>query len=114
VHSKRSSTERSEEYYASVVGKVKKKLQNGKRRQKGLQPGFSNGREGTGPELVPDRSGFDASMVFYVQMVTSLIEGRRVGRQEILAMLARAVRQHSMVRDRRIDYVLRYLKAHAP
>jgi hypothetical protein len=39
-------------------------------------------------------------------MLISLIEGRRVSEGEILSMLARAVRQHSMARRRRQDYVL--------
>jgi len=37
-----------------------------------------------------------------------------VSMDEILQMLARAVRQHSMARGRRIDYVLRYLTKDAP
>jgi len=47
-----------------------------------------------------------SGMVRYVQMVTSLIEGRRVSEAEIVHMLERAVRQHSMVRRRRRDYLL--------
>jgi len=38
--------------------------------------------------------------------VISLIEDRRVSEAEILRMLVRAVRQHSMARRRRRDYVL--------
>jgi hypothetical protein len=49
---------------------------------------------------------FDSGIVRYLQMVTSLIEGRRVRAAEILAMLVRAVRQHSMARRRRREYVL--------
>jgi hypothetical protein len=49
---------------------------------------------------------FDSGIVRYVQMVTSLIEGRRVSEAEILRMLVRAERQHSMARRRRRDYVL--------
>jgi len=46
--------------------------------------------------------------------VVSLIEGRRVSQEEIVEMLVRAVRQHSMYRRRKIEYVLRYWekKAH--
>jgi hypothetical protein len=53
-------------------------------------------------------------MVSYLRMVTSLIEGRRVSLTEILAMLERAVRQHSIGRRRRIDYILQYLNERAP
>lgn len=49
---------------------------------------------------------FDSGIVCYVHMVTSLIEGRRVSEAEIWRMLVRAVRQHSMARRRRRDYVL--------
>jgi hypothetical protein len=45
-------------------------------------------------------------MVRYVQMVTSLIERRWVSEAEILGMLVRGVRQHSMARRRHRDYVL--------
>ena len=51
---------------------------------------------------------FDADTVRYVGMVVSLIEGRRVSQEEIVEMLVRAVRQHSMYRRRKIEYVLRY------
>ena len=44
----------------------------------------------------------------YLLIVISLIEGRRVSEAEILAMLTRGVRQHSMARRRRRDYILSY------
>jgi hypothetical protein len=40
-------------------------------------------------------------------MVVSLIEGRRVSPEEIVEMLAR-VRQHSIFRRRRMEYLLSY------
>jgi hypothetical protein len=48
-------------------------------------------------------------MLSYIRVVISLIEGRYVHREEILEMFARRKRQHSLVRERRIDYVLRRL-----
>jgi len=56
----------------------------------------------------------DAVIVGYVRMVTSLIEERRVSEDEIVGMLVRAMRQHSIARRRRMDYVLAYLKKNAP
>ncbi|PYU18651.1 MAG: hypothetical protein DMG30_26975, partial [Acidobacteria bacterium] len=56
---------------------------------------------------------FDAGIVSYVGMVTSLIEGRRVSEEEILETLVRAMRQHSISRRRKIEYVLSYLKKNA-
>ena len=53
-------------------------------------------------------------MLCYLRIVISLIEGRRVRAEEILEMLARIVRQHSIVRRRKIDYVLAHLNKRAP
>jgi len=49
-----------------------------------------------------------------VAMVASLIEGRRVSAEEILQMLVRVMRQHSMARRRRMDYVVAQLHKHGP
>lgn len=109
AHRSRRSTERSVEYYRSPEGKWKKKLQNGKRRRQHAawaDAGMAvSSRQG-------ERDGmrFAAEIVDYLRMVTSLIEGRRVRAEEILEMLVRAVRQHSIARRRRIDYVLAYSK----
>ena len=107
---KRRSNQRSTEYYDTAEGKIKKKLQNGKRSQGEAKLPSGGRREEAGQDLVLDGCRFDSRMVRYVGMVTSLIEGRRVSMDEILRMLARAVRQRGMARGRRIDYVLRYLK----
>jgi len=64
------------------------------------------------PEL-PDGT-FKAELVEYVRLVTSLIEGRRVSRDEVLLMLKRTLRQHGLARERRIDYVLRTLREKPP
>jgi hypothetical protein len=58
--------------------------------------------------------GFDPRIVGYVALVASLIEGRRVSEAEILQMLVRAMRQHSMARRRRMDYVVAQLQKHGP
>jgi hypothetical protein len=47
-------------------------------------------------------------------MVTSLIEGRPVSEEEIVRTLLRAMRQHSMARRRRVDYVVAQLNQHGP
>jgi len=100
-HRKRHSNQRSVEYYRTEEGKLKKKIQNGKRRK-------------AEAKADPDEHRFDVGMVNYLRMITSMIEGRQVSVLEILAMLARAVRQHSIVRRRRIDYILQYLNERAP
>ena len=116
-HRKRCSTERSVAYYRTKEGKFKKKIQNDKRsraepapeREKRPEEEEKPAAAGT-----PAGSGLGAAMVSYVRLATSLIEGRRVGRDEILAMLARVVRQHSLARRKKIDYLLWYLNRHPP
>ena len=53
-------------------------------------------------------------MVEYVRMVVSLIEARWVSRTEILQMLERVLRQHTMVRCRKIDHAVSWLHEHPP
>jgi len=106
AHRKQRSTERSVAYYATSEGKVKKKMQNGKRAQGGV-------RADVNPPA-PEAPEFPAGMVGYVAMVASLIEGRPVSEEEIVGMLMRAMRQHSMARRRRVDYVVAQLNQHGP
>jgi hypothetical protein len=106
AHRQRRSTERSVAYYATAEGKAKKKMQNGKRAHGGVRTDAS--------PPVPEAPQFPAGMVGYVAMVASLIEGRRVGQAEIVQMLVRAMRQHSMARRRRMDYVVAQLQKHGP
>jgi hypothetical protein len=106
AHRQQRSTERSVAYYATAEGKAKKKMQNGKRAQ--------GGARGAANPPVPEAPEFPAGMVGYVAMVASLIEGRPVSEEEIIRMLVRAMRQHSMARRRRMDYVVAQLQKHGP
>lgn len=114
AHRKRSSLQRSGEYYGTREGRFKKKMQNGKRATSKAKLMSGNPPKEARQDLALEGYRFDAHMVGYVGMVTGLIEGRRVSMYEILEMLARAVRQRSMARGRRIDYVLRHLMKDAP
>ncbi len=71
-------------------------------------------KDAPSPPETPHRVSVDPSMLRYLCMVTSLIEGRRVSMEELLNMLERSMRQRSMYRTRRIDYVLDYLNKHPP
>jgi hypothetical protein len=53
-------------------------------------------------------------LVEYVRRVVSAIEERRVSREEILAMLAKEKRQHSMVRRPWMDQIIRALHERPP
>ncbi|MGH9389133.1 MAG: hypothetical protein ACRD1Z_05905, partial [Vicinamibacteria bacterium] len=113
AHRRKHSTERSRAYNRSPAGKLKKKLRNRKRKvQLNPAPDEQPGQETARAEL--QGSEFDPGVVQYVRVVVSLIEGRRVSRDEILEMLRRAMRQRSFARERRIDYVVRTLKEKPP
>lgn len=111
AHRKQRSTERSVEYYGTEEGKLKKKIQNGNRSQGEVRTDHQVRR---GRQLKQDGRQFDGDTVRYVRMVTTQIERRRVSEEEIVEMLVRAMRQHSIARRRRMDYVLAYLKKNAP
>jgi hypothetical protein len=50
----------------------------------------------------------------YLAMLVSVIEGVPIRRQDLLALLLRTMRQRSMGRIARREYVLRYLYEHPP
>jgi hypothetical protein len=77
AYSKRGSTQRSVAYYRTQQGRFKKSMHNGNRKRKG------NSR------AEPPTAPYDEAMIEHVRMATSLFEGRKVSRQEVLAMLER-------------------------
>ena len=92
AHRRKSSTDRSTEYYRSDEGKEKKKeLNKGRGQQNRLAQSRldENDNDDTG-------SKFDGATVGHIQLVTSLIEGRLVGLAEISVMLDKILRQHSI------------------
>lgn len=50
----------------------------------------------------------------YVRTVVNLLEGMRLGLRELVGLLLAVLRQHSIARRRRADYVLKYLHEHPP
>lgn len=61
-----------------------------------------------------ERALRNASLLAYVRMLASLLERRTISGGELLAMLRTRMRQHSMGRLPRREYVLRYLNEHPP
>ncbi len=53
-------------------------------------------------------------MLSYLQMVASVIEGRTIGRNELVQALLTTMRQRSLSTRPRIEYVLDYLNGHPP
>lgn len=77
-------------------------------------PGPKEGPEEESTPPAPSGRRFPDGIVEYLRVVTSLIEGWRVSRDEILQMLERTLRQRSFGRERRVDYVVRFLKEQNP
>lgn len=108
AHRKRQSSRRSTAYYQDEPGKEKKRQQNAKRRQPSTPAAAATPPPAEAPLPCP------APMVEYVRRVTSLIERRAVGWAEVVEMLRRVLRQHSMVRTRRRDKIVAWLNEHPP
>lgn len=101
AHRKAQSTKRSVAYYQGEYGRIKKRIQNQKR-----------GRpEPNALEPPPAPS----AMIEHLRMVVSLIEERAVSGAEIVELAACAVmRQQSIGRRGRFDYLVRHLHENPP
>jgi hypothetical protein len=113
AHRRREWRRTSREYYQSKEGKRKKSGHNQRRKTRiAASPVV--------PEPLAPPAALDSSakvaplLVEYVRRVVSAIEERRVSREEILAMLAKEKRQHSIVRQRRMDQIIRALHERPP
>ena len=113
AHRKQASAQRSAAYYGDADGKKRKSLSNQRRPSKG-----SAARPPNGPPRVPAPkprpAKRDPAMIEHVRMVSSLIEGRRVSRRQVLAMLERVLRQLTMSRGRKIDQTVAWLNEQPP
>jgi hypothetical protein len=89
-------------YYQDPPGKLKKAIQNAKRRKP------------VAPAPPSDPLPCSEPILKHVRTVVSLIEKRRVTRSEMVEMLFRVLRQHSMVRQRRVDQAVDWLNANPP
>ena len=120
AHRKRQSSRRSTDYYRDEAGKEKKRALNAKRRKTPARLATPSppapGPSPPSPPLPADGlpSSWPRTMLAYLQMVTGLIEGRPVSLAEVVAMLRRVLRQHRMVRTRRMDQTLAWLHEHPP
>lgn len=103
AHRKQQSTERSVAYYQQPEGKVKKQALNARRRKSPRPPELSS-------PVPPEVRAF----LQYLCVMLGLIEGRPVQPWEVMAMLERTMRQHRMVRTRRIDQGVAWLHEQPP
>jgi hypothetical protein len=108
AHRRRESHQRSGAYYRDEPGKLKKTLLNARRRK----PPTSATEAAAPPPVEPLR--WPHPILSYVRLLVRLIEARPVSVDEVLEMLTRAVRQHTMVRTPWIDQVVTWLHEGAP
>ena len=111
---KQASAQRSAAYYREPRGKRKKSEFNQRRprqycppTQPAPAPPRARGRQRRRPKWNP-------GMVEYVRMVASLIEGGRISRSQVLRMLARKMRQHTLAHRRPIDQTVAWLNRGPP
>ena len=109
AHRQQQSTRRSVAYYRDPQGRKKKSALN-QRRARTAAPGPA--ADASVPP--PGSAQWNEAMVEHVRMVSSWIEGRWVSRKEILTMLAKVLRQHTICRRRKIDQAVVWLKEHPP
>ena len=105
AHRQQQSKRRSVAYYQTKEGQKKKQQLNQRRRASGL---------GQAPVEEVSAAAWPEPLVEHVRVVVSLIEGRRVSRQEILEMLAKVLRQQGMGRRRKIDHAVAWLHENPP
>jgi hypothetical protein len=113
AHRRREWRQTSAAYYKNSEGKRKKsehnqRLRDRRKAAKALEKLPQPPRPPEAKEKIPH------SLVSYVQRVVSGMEGRPVSRAEILEMLAKEKSQHSLVRQRRIDQIIRSLHERPP
>jgi hypothetical protein len=113
AHRKQASARRSAAFYRDADGKKRKSRLNQRRPSK-----VSVARPPRAapklPEPQPRPGPWPRPVVEHVRMVASLIEGWRVSRRQVLEMLARVLRQHSICRRRKIDQTVAWLNEPPP
>lgn len=110
-HRRREWRRTSAEYYRDPPGKRKKSEHNQRQRDRRKAAPAPE----KGPERRPaEKPEIPGELVSYVQRVVSAIEGRRVSREEVLAMRAKEKSQHSMVRQGRREQIIGALHERPP
>ena len=113
AHRQRASAQRSAASYRDAEGKSIKSKLNQRRPRKYCAPEPPS-EQPRAPALRRRLAPWDPAMVEHVRMVASLIEGRRVSRRQVLAMLQKVLRQHTMCRRRKIDQTVAWLNEQPP
>jgi hypothetical protein len=102
---RRQTNDRGREYYKREFGRTQKAERNRKRRKPSADPAPV---EPPAEPQTPEDLGSD--MIDHIKVVTSIIERRRVSRDETIELIAWVLRQRRMGRDRRGGYGARKTK----
>ena len=120
AHHRRQGNQRTAAYYREEAGRDKKRALNAKRSKTPTRypPPPPPAPGPLAPSPPPAAEGLPAAwprtMLPYLQLVSGLIEGRRVSLAEVVAMLLRALRQHRIARTRRIEQTIGWLHEEPP
>jgi hypothetical protein len=113
AHRKQASGQRSAAFYRQPEGKRKKSDLNQRRPRQYCPPKpVPNPPRARAPRR--RRARWNPLLIEYVRIVLSLIEGRRVSGGQVLRMLARNLRQHTMSRRRKRDQTVAWLREEPP
>jgi hypothetical protein len=113
AHRQQASAQRSAAYYREPKGKRKKSDLN-QRRPRQYCPPLPAPDPPRARRAKRRRARWNPLMVHYVAMVASLIEGRPISRGQVLRMLARNLRQHTLCRRPKIDQTVAWLQEEPP
>ena len=110
---RRSSIQRSVAYYRKHKDR---KAELNRRRYllsgKAAAQARREAKRASGAEAPADVGVSASKIVKHVRLLVRLIEGRPVSLEEVLEMLRRNRRQHSICRERRMDYIVRRINDH--
>ena len=120
-HRRREALGRSTSYYGDEEGKKIKQKLNQRRCRLFVRPagkglaGSPKAKRLARPKR-PAGKILKASpaMIQHVRMVVSLMEGRRISCRQVLLMLAKILRQHTLTRRKKIDHAVAWLKKRPP
>lgn len=122
-HRKENAKERSAKYYRSKKGKERKKalnrrryLQTDKKVEDLINKETTEQKEEVIQNEIEVEEGLKVKkgILSYLQMVIGLIEGRFIRMDEVLQMLRKIWRQHSIDRSRRFVYSFNYSSQRPP
>lgn len=111
AHRKKEAAERCAQYRHTDKGRERKRKLNRKRY---LIGSAKNNVEKQEAETSLREEPGTESIIRYVRMVTSLVEGRWVSLKEVEKMLHRISSQHPLTHRRRMDYIVDLLNKGPP